>query len=73
MRIKYGLLLLVFGYIIEFVGAWMKITHQTLADLTLTASAFLKVIGLLLFTFALLAHPKVKEFLEYDKFKDSFK
>lgn len=41
--------------------------------ITLTISAFLKVIGLLLFTFLLLAHPKVKEFLNYDKIEDSFK
>lgn len=73
MKIKAALLILVFGFVIEFIGAWMKVTHQALADITLTASAFLKVIGLLSFTFLLLAHPKVKEFLNYDKFNDSFK
>lgn len=65
--------MLTIGYAIEFIGAWMKITHQAPADLTLTLSAFLKVIGLLLFTFFMLAHPKVKAFLNYNKFDDSFK
>ena len=73
MKIKAALLILVFGYVIEFFGAWMKYTHQAAADVTLTISLFLKVIGLLLFTFFMLAHPKVKAFLHYDKFDDSFK
>lgn len=73
MKIKFGILILVFGYVLEFIGAWLKITHQPFADLTLAIAALLKVIGLLLFTFTLLAHPKVKEFLKYDEFSDSFK
>ena len=73
MKIKSAILTLVFGYVLDFIGAWLKITHQPFADITLTIAAFLKVIGLLAFTFMLLAHPKIKEFLEYDKLKDSFK
>lgn len=73
MKIKVALLILILGYALDFIGAWMKITHQAFADLTLTVSAFSKVTGLLLFTFLLLAHPKVKEFLNYDKQEDSFK
>jgi hypothetical protein len=73
MKLKIAILILVFGYVLEFIGAWFKITHQAPADLTLAASAFFKVTGLLLFTFLLLAHPRVKAFLEYDKFRDSFK
>jgi hypothetical protein len=73
MKIKVSLLILIFGYVMDFIGAWMKITHQALADEILTLSALLKIIGMLLFTFFLLAHPKVKEFLNYDKFQDSFK
>lgn len=73
MKIKAALLILVFGYVIEFIGAWMKVTHQEFADIALGISALLKVTGLLLLTFFLLAHPKVKAFLNYDNFEDSFK
>jgi len=73
MKIKTGLLILIVGYVIDFIGAWMKVTHQQFADMALGIAVLLKVTGLLLFTFFLLAHPKVKAFLNYDKFDDSFK
>lgn len=73
MKIKIALIMLAFGYVLDFVGAWMKITHQAPADFTLTIAMFLKALGVLLFVFFILSHPKVKEFLEYDKYKDSFK
>ncbi|WP_315823125.1 hypothetical protein [Paraflavitalea speifideaquila] len=73
MKIKLGLLILVFGYVLGFIGEWLKITHQAGADLVLTLTAFLKVAGLLLFTFTLLAHPKVIAFLNYHKQEDAFK
>ena len=72
MKIKFGLFIFIFGYILDFIGVWMKITHQAFGDITLAAAAIFKIVGLLLFTFMLLAHPKIKEFLEYDEFKDSF-
>jgi hypothetical protein len=52
---------------------WMKITHQALADFFLTFAAILKIIGVLLFAVFFLRHPKVKKFLEYDEYNDSFK
>ena len=73
MKIKISLLILVMGYALDFIGAWMKITHQALADFVLMVAMIFKVIGLLLFVFLLLAHPRVKEFLNYDQYKDSFK
>jgi hypothetical protein len=73
MKLKISLVILVIGYALDFIGAWMKITHQAPADFVLTAAMFLKLIGLLVFVFLLLSHPKVKEFLNYDQYKDSFK
>ncbi len=73
MKIKSGLIILAIGLVIDFIGTWLKITHQTNGDLVLTIAALLKIIGLLLFIFSLFAHPKVKEFLEYDQYTDSFK
>ena len=73
MKIKFSILIFVFGYALDFMGIWLKIIHQPLADIILAIAALLKIIGLLLFTFFLLGHPKVKEFLAYDEFRDSFK
>jgi hypothetical protein len=73
MKIRSAIIILALGYVLGFIGAWFKITHQAPADLTLAVSAFLKAIGVILLTVFLLAHPKIKEFLDYDKYKDSFK
>lgn len=73
MKIKLSIWVFVFGFIVDFIGVWMKITHQAFGDLVLAFASVLKIIGLLLLTTFLLGHPQVKEFLNYDKFKDSFK
>jgi len=63
MKIKFSIWILVIGYAFDFIGGWMKITHQAPADLTLTM-AVLKVIGLILLAIFFLSHPKVREFLQ---------
>ena len=73
MKIKSSIWIIAFAYIVDFIGMWMKITHQAFADFFLTLATVLKVIGVLLFAIFFLRHPKVKEFLEYDQYKDSFK
>jgi len=73
MKIRSAIWLLVIGYSAEFIGAWMKITHQAFADFALTFSAIMKVIGLILLAVFFFRHPKVKAFLDYDQYSDSFK
>jgi len=73
MRIKLSIWILVIGFMMGFVGAWMKVTHQVFADLVLGFSALIKLLGLLFLVIFFLRHPKVKEFLSMDEYKDSFK
>lgn len=73
MKIKTAIWILVAGFLLDFVGSFMKITHQALADETLLAGTVLKIGGGILAVWLLLRHPKVREFLDQDAYKDSFK
>jgi hypothetical protein len=73
MKIKFTLFILVFGFVFDFIGSWLKITHHAHGDEMVLAAAIFKIVGLLAFTFLILGHPKVREFLNEDKFKDAFK
>jgi len=73
MKIKAAIWIFVLGYSLDFIGAWMKITHQLFADFALAVAAILKVIGLDLLAVFFFRHPKVKQFLEHDQYSDSFK
>ena len=64
MKIKFSLWLLVVGYAMDFIGAWMKIVHRPHADFMLAVSAIVKVVALFSLIYFLLSHPRVKEFLE---------
>ena len=64
MKTKHAIILLVFGYCLDFIGALFKILHTAQADITLTIAAILKVLGALLFLYKLLTYPKIKDFLE---------
>lgn len=57
----------------DFAGSFMKSTHQAMADETLLAGTVLKMAGGILTIWLLLRHPKVREFLDQDARKDSFK
>jgi hypothetical protein len=73
MKIKTAIWIFVLGYSLDFIGAWMKITHQVFADFALGIAAILKIIGLVLLALFFFRHPKVKQFLEHDQYSDSFK
>ncbi|HEX8428048.1 GldL-related protein [Hymenobacter sp.] len=63
MKAKHALLLFVLGLCTNLVGALFKIQHWRGADILLIMGSLLEVMGILLFTYKLLTHPKVKEFL----------
>lgn len=63
MKAKYALILFVLGVCTNLVGALFKIQHWSGADALLIAGSLLEVGGILLFSYKLLTHPKVKEFL----------
>jgi len=63
MKIKHTLLLLLAGFCLEFLGAWLKIMHTKYADLTLMLSMVFKILGAILFCYKILVHPKLKQFM----------
>ncbi len=65
MKIKHALIYLATGYCLDFVGALYKIMHWQYGDELLVAGTVFKVVGLGLFVFKLLTHPKAKEFLNW--------
>ena len=62
MKAKYAIVLLVFGYCLDFIGGLFKILHEPGADGLLTVAALIKVVGLLLFLYKLTNYPPVKDF-----------
>ncbi len=73
MKIKASIWVFIVGYLLDFIGSWMKIMHQAGGDFALTLGALLKMVGLVLIAILLLRHPKVKSFLSEGEFGDSFK
>ena len=63
MKAKHGLILLVLGFCLRFVGALFKIQHWAGADGLLIVSTALLVAGGLLVGYKLLTHPKTRGFL----------
>ena len=63
MKLKYGLLILALGYCLEFVGAWMKITHWAYADDIFLLATLLKIGATVFVVIKLVSHPKLKEFM----------
>ncbi|RYU81285.1 hypothetical protein [Hymenobacter persicinus] len=63
MKAKHGLILFILGWCLRLVGGLFKVQHWAGADSLLIISTALLVVGLLVFGAKLLAHPKVKEFL----------
>lgn len=65
MKAKYALTNRVFviGFCTNLIGVLFKIQHWFGADALLITGSLLEVGGILLFSYKLLTHPKVKEFL----------
>jgi hypothetical protein len=63
MKAKHALIILAFGYCIDFVAAMYKTLHWEYGDNLFIVATVFKVIGLIAFVAKLLAHPKTKKFL----------
>jgi hypothetical protein len=63
MKVKHALVILVFGFCLQFIGTVIKILHWQGADLTLTIAAIIKVTGALVLLFKIFTYEKLKEFL----------
>ena len=64
MKAKHALVLLVFGYCFDFVGAVLKIMHRPGADNLFIAATILKISGALLLLYKITNYRKIKEFLD---------
>jgi hypothetical protein len=73
MKIKASIWVLVFGFLLDFLGSWMKIMHLAMGDFVLTIGVLFKMVGLILLVILLFRHPKIRKFLEEKEFEDSFK
>jgi hypothetical protein len=64
MKAKHAVSLLLFGYCVDFIGAFLKILHTSNADLTLTVAAIFKVLGGLILIHKIITYPKFKDFMD---------
>jgi len=63
MKAKHALVLLVLGFCLDFIGGLFKLEHWEYGDQVLIVATVCKVAGTIVLLLKLLAHPKVKEFL----------
>lgn len=63
MKLKHGVILLIVGFIVSCIGALAKIMHWPMANAVLICSTIFQVIGLIIILIKLIAHPKIKAFL----------
>ncbi len=63
MKAKHTLILLIFGFCLDFLGGLFKVMHRQGADSILTIAAILKIAGALLVLYKLVNYPKWKDFL----------
>ena len=63
MKAKHALILLVFGFCLDFVASLFKIMHRPGADNFFIAATVLKISGALLLLYKITNYRKIKEFL----------
>lgn len=65
MKVKHTIFLIAAGYILEVLGAFMKIMHRASADLVFACAAILIVAGIILLVYKLITYPKFKDFMNW--------
>jgi hypothetical protein len=65
MKTKHALLLIAFGFCLDFAGGLLKIMHHPRAELLFIMATILKVIGVLLFVYKLITYPRTKNFMNW--------
>ncbi|AYN02240.1 hypothetical protein MQX03_02195 [Chryseobacterium aahli] len=67
MKAKYAIFVFLAGFLLNLLGAWLKITHLSFGamngNLCLTIGSILQSIGIVLIIFKVLKYPKFKDFL----------
>ena len=65
MKIKHALILLAFGYCLDFVAGLRKILHAPDANTWFILATVLKITGVILLVYKIITHPKAKEFMNW--------
>jgi hypothetical protein len=63
MKAKYAILLIAFGFCLDFLGSLMKITHSREANTVLIVSTLIKIAGVLLLSFKVVQYEGFRKFM----------
>ena len=63
MRLKHWIAVLVFGFMVGMVGAWMKILHQPFADLLITFSLVIKILAIVFIALKLIRSKRMRDLM----------
>lgn len=67
MKAKYAILIFLVGFLVNLLGAWLKITHFSMGpfngNICLTIGSIIQSIGILIFIFKVFTNQKFKDFL----------
>lgn len=67
MKAKYAIFIFLAGFLLNLVGAWLKITHLSFGSINgnicLTIGSILQGLGVLLIIFKVFTYSKFKDFL----------
>ncbi len=64
IKFKYGVVLLLIGYSIDFYGSLQKILHVPNSNLILTIATALKIVGMLIILVKIITNKKLRDLLE---------
>lgn len=65
MKAKYGLIVLIIGYCIDFIAAVVKILHLKGPEMLFMIALVFKVVGALTLLYKIVTYPKFKEFFNH--------
>ena len=67
MKAKYAIFVFLAGFLLNLMGAWLKITHLSFGTINgnscLTIGSVLQSLGIVLIIYKVLTYPKFKDFL----------
>lgn len=65
MKVKHTIFLIAAGYILEVLGAFMKIMHRASADTVFVCSTILILAGIMLLAYKIITYPKFRDFMNW--------
>lgn len=65
MKTKHAILIFIIGFLVNIVGAFLKITHLLNPNLFLAFSSTIEIIGVLLILYKLFTYPKFRDLMNW--------